>query len=105
MSFLIEDMLTDLGCAEIWHAGCVADALNALDARRPDAAVLDVNLVGEVTYAVAERLDADKIPFLFSTGYGQAGILQQWASRPNIQKPFVIETLAAALERALREPS
>lgn len=101
VSFLIEDTLHDLGCSEVWHAGSVRDALKLLHNRRPDAAVLDVNLQGELAYPVAEQLDAANVPFVFATGYGQIGLARPWASRPVLQKPFQGETLAMTLEAIL----
>lgn len=98
---LVEDMLTELGCAEAWHATTVDDALALLDERRPDAAMLDVNLRGEPAYSIANRLHEAHIPFVFVTGYGQSGIPGQWSSRPVIQKPFELETLASALRSVL----
>lgn len=103
VSFLIEDMLGELGAAEIRHAAGVASALALVDARRPDAVVLDVNLRGESAYPVAARLAARSIPFIFATGYGRQGLAPEWADRPALQKPFSIEALAAALEKALGE--
>lgn len=97
ISLLVEDMLRDLGCAGVQHATDVREALASLKNRRPDFAVLDVNLAGEQVYPVAERLDAIGVPFAFATGYGRAGMPDRWASRPVIQKPFRQETLAAAL--------
>jgi CheY-like chemotaxis protein len=101
IALMIEDMLTELGCAQVWQAGSVSDALAMLRVRQPDAAVLDVNLAGEPAYPVAEQLEARKIPFIFTTGYGQQGMPEPWAQRPIIQKPFAIEDLRATLETAL----
>jgi CheY-like chemotaxis protein len=101
VSFLVEDMLTDLGCAQVLHASSVTAALALLRERRPDAAVLDVNLAGEFAYPVAEVLDADRVPFIFATGYGRSGIPAHWAPRPVIQKPFDGATLAAALAQVI----
>jgi CheY-like chemotaxis protein len=107
VSFLIEDMLEALGCAEVWHAGDVVGALAILRDRRPDIAVLDVNLGHEPAYPIAERLEAERIPFAFATGYGRDGIPDRWARRPVIQKPFTQEMLAAVLGALLgrRPPS
>jgi len=74
VSFLIEDMLKELGCANIWHASGVRQAMAILRDRQPDAAVLDVNLAGEPGYPIAEHLESARIPFLFATGYGRHGI-------------------------------
>lgn len=98
---LIEDMLNELGVAEAWHAVSIRDALAILDDRRPDAAVLDVNLAGEMAYSIANRLDESSIPFVFVTGYGRGGIPQEWAAYPVIEKPFELQTLAASLGSVL----
>ena len=98
LSFLIEDMLKELGCANIWHASGVNQTIAILRDCQPDAAVLDVNnLAGEPGYPIAEHLESARIPFLFATGYGHHGIPKQWASKPTIQKPFRYDALATAL--------
>lgn len=99
---LIEDMVREMGCAGVSHATNVREALRQIDGKRPDFAVLDVNLAGEQVYPVAERLDAIGVPFAFATGYGRVGMPERWASRPVIQKPFRQETLAAALAAIVR---
>jgi CheY-like chemotaxis protein len=101
ISFLLEDMLVELGAAEIRHAATVAAALAELDARRPDLAVLDVNLGGERVYPVAERLEAAGVRFVFTTGYGMAGIDPRWAARIVVQMPFVIGMMTAGLKTVL----
>jgi CheY-like chemotaxis protein len=101
VSFLVEDMLLALGCAEVWQAGSVDQALALLANGRPDAAVLDVNLSGTLVYPVAERLAQLRVPFFFATGYGQNGIAPEWSQKPVIQKPFDQGALERALEAAL----
>jgi CheY-like chemotaxis protein len=101
VAFLIEDMLAELGCAAVWHASAVGEALSLIGERQPDAAILDVNLGTETVYPVASRLDAARIPFVFATGYGRKGLPGEWVRRPVVQKPFAAETLAAALVNAL----
>jgi CheY-like chemotaxis protein len=101
VSFLIEDMLDELGCRTVWQAGGVSEALALLDERRPDAVVLDANLSGEFAFPIAARLAEMNVPFVFATGYGRSGIPNEWASRPVIQKPFTRDTLEAALRLLL----
>jgi len=101
ISLLLESMLRDLGCDDVWYASGVEAALEILAQRTPDAAVLDVNLAGEPAYPVARRLAAVAVPFVFATGYGAGGIDREWNTRPVIQKPFHYEMLAAALASAL----
>jgi CheY-like chemotaxis protein len=98
---LIEDMLRELGCSQVLHATGVSEALALLDKSLPDVAVLDVNLAGEAAFPVAARLAASKIPFVFATGYGRHGVPAEWAPKPIVQKPFRLETLAAALRGVL----
>lgn len=97
ISFLIEDMLLELGCGSVTNVAGIVEALSALDAGRPDVAVLDVNLDGQEVYPVAERLKASGIPFVFTTGYGSDGLKPEWAHMPVVQKPFRADMLAKAL--------
>jgi CheY-like chemotaxis protein len=101
ISFLIEDMLADLGCTDVWHAGGLNAALALVHKRKPDAAVLDVNLSGQPVYPLAEELAAIGVPFIFATGYGREGIPRDWTVRPVIQKPFNLAALATALSAVL----
>lgn len=101
VSFMIEDMLFDHGCAAVWHASNVDEALAMLGSRQPDMAVLDVNLGGELVFPVAQKLEEAQIPFVFATGYGRNGILQEWADHPIIHKPYDGSTLARALSALL----
>ena len=102
ISFLVEDMLRELGAREVRHAATVAAALNEIAARPPDLAVLDVNLGGDRVYPVAERLDAAKIRFVFTTGYGRSGMDPRWSAHIVVQKPFDIPAMSAALRDVLR---
>lgn len=101
ISLLVESMLMDLGCKDVWYASSVEEALHMLAQRTPDAAVLDVNLAGETAYPIARQLAAAEVPFVFATGYGAGGIHQDWAGRPVLQKPFRCDMLASALASAL----
>jgi CheY-like chemotaxis protein len=101
VSFLIEDMLKELGCRVIGNAMGVREALALLAEKKPDAAVLDVNLRGEMAFPIAERLQAELIPFVFVTGYGQAGLPEPWRQCPVVQKPVRLDELARALEAAV----
>ena len=99
--FLAEDMLTELGAGQVCHAGRLMDALAFLETEQPDAAMLDVNLAGQLVYPVAERLAEAKIPFIFATGYGSAGLPEWLRGRPVVQKPFTAAMLGEALALAL----
>ena len=66
-----------------------------------DAALLDVNLAGELSYPVASRLDTLAVPFVFATGYGAPGLPERWGGHLVIQKPFQLEALASAMRMLL----
>ena len=101
ISFLVEDMLRELGVREVWLAPTVAAGLDLLKAKRPHVAILDINLNGESAYAVAECLQASGIPFMFASGYGRSGVSKEWAGRPVVQKPFDLQGLSNALAECL----
>lgn len=94
---VIEEMLLDLGCRRVWVAGTTKEASAILAQHRPHIALLDVNLGGESGFHLAQALAEAGIPFAFASGYGRGGLIDQWASRPMIQKPFKLETLALVL--------
>src|SRR5213594_3041720 len=77
-------------------------AIDMLDRTPPSIAVLDINLGGEKSYAVAEALAKRGIKFVFSTGYADGRLQPPWQDRPVLQKPFGQEQLAEALEFALK---
>jgi CheY-like chemotaxis protein len=99
VAFLVEDMLKELGCPRVWHAGGVTEAIDVLATVRPDAAVLDLNLGGQFAFPVAEALQSAQIPFLFATGYDRGVLPERWQAQPLIRKPFDLRTLRQALSR------
>jgi len=106
VAMMLEDMLSDLGCVVVEVAGSLARGLALVDSPHIaiDGAVLDVNLGGEKVYPVAERLTARRVPFIFSTGYGLAGISPQFAHVLALAKPFSLSRLERALLSAVARP-
>ncbi|MBA1155046.1 response regulator [Microvirga mediterraneensis] len=97
ISLLLEDMLLDFGCEVIGPAARLSAALDAVAREQVDLAILDVNVAGEPIYPVAEALAQRSIPFVFSTGYGSAGIRDTFRDRPVLQKPFAQHDLKQKL--------
>jgi CheY-like chemotaxis protein len=106
VAWLLEDMLSDLGCAVVGPAGSVGQALAMIDAEDIDVAVLDVNLNGETSYPIADALVARSVPFVFSTGYHKEGLLDGYRIFPALQKPYHVSELAQILTKLLtpKEP-
>jgi CheY-like chemotaxis protein len=94
-----EDTILGLGVQTVRSAGSVAAALDLIAARAPDFAFLDVGLAREKSFAVAEKLDALRIPFVFVTGYGADKVPQAFADRPRLPKPCSTEALLLVLQR------
>lgn len=67
-----------------------------------DAAVLDVNLNGRLVTPLAETLVARKIPFVFATGYGEAGAPDGFDA-PIVRKPYNVHQIVNALVEATRK--
>ena len=94
-----QDMLADLGATVVGPAVTVAEGL-ALAREALDAAVLDINMHGVRSYAVAEALRARGVPVVFATGYAAVDD-DMVAGAPVVPKPYTPADLSAALLRVL----
>jgi len=97
----LEDMLTELGATVIGPASRVRQALQLLEEQPADAAVLDLNIAGELVYPVAEVLETKGVPYIFATGYGISGLSEPYRSRAVLQKPFSRRELLRAIQEVL----
>lgn len=95
---MIEGMLAELGCGSVTAAATVCKALALIDNQAFDVAMLDLNLGGDRSLAVADALDERSVPFLFSTGYGDLGVTEKYRDRPVLKKPFGFGDLRRAFE-------
>ncbi|MCA1454920.1 response regulator [Bradyrhizobium sp. BRP22] len=95
-----EDTILGFGVKTVRTATSVARALQFIAHRQPDFALLDVVLARENTFALAERLDALRIPYVFVTGYGaDVQLPAALADKPRLIKPCSSEALEAALRK------
>ena len=79
-------------------AGTSADARRALDETVFDAAVLDINLSGEMSFGVADDLMRLGTPFVFATGYGESIVIpDRFKTVPIVSKPYNEAALRTAL--------
>lgn len=77
----LEQFLAACGAEIVGPAPTVRAALAALQAGRPDVAVLDLNLRGEKSTPVARALKATGVPLVLATGY----------SRHQLDDPVLLE--------------
>lgn len=94
-----EDTILGLGVKTVRAAANVAKALELIADRPPEFALLDVSLIREKSFAVAERLEALKIPFAFVTGFGaDVRLPTVFACKPRLPKPYSTDALEALLK-------
>lgn len=99
---LIEDVVTDLGWEVVGPAVRLPEALQLAREEAFDAALLDVNLNGEMSWEAAAILQDRKIPFIFTTGYDGATVLpERFARQPIVSKPFLRDDIERALQALL----
>jgi DNA-binding response OmpR family regulator len=100
-----EDRMLGFGVKTVRASGSVAGALALIDKQAPDFALLDVALTREKSFAIAERLEALTIPFVFITGYGSEVTLPPAFSKtPLLPKPCSSDELEAAMRQRVRRP-
>jgi DNA-binding NtrC family response regulator len=94
----MEATLEDLGCLVVGPFARVGEALDALEDTTVDAAVLDVNVRGEMIFPVAERLTARGVPMVFCTGYADLQTLPEpLQGQVRLSKPCAASSVEAAL--------
>ncbi|WP_332658405.1 response regulator [Brevundimonas sp.] len=102
VAMLLETILEDMGCTPVGPAANIDDGMAmATDGEHLDAALLDVNVAGRQVFPVAQALKDRGIPFVFSTGYGEGGLPEEWRGQATIQKPFTEAAVRDALMKAM----
>ncbi|KQY91735.1 response regulator [Brevundimonas sp. Root1423] len=102
VAMLLETILEDMGCTPVGPASNIDDGMAmATDGQHLDAALLDVNVAGRQVFPVAQALKDRGIPFVFSTGYGEGGLPDEWRGQATIQKPFTEAAVRDALMKAM----
>jgi len=100
IALLVEDLLTDLGHEVADIAARLETALRMARTNEYDLAILDINLDGERSFAIAETLAERGVPTIFASGYGPAALPEAFRATPVLQKPFTAHDLAQAIDVA-----
>jgi CheY-like chemotaxis protein len=99
---LLQDLFETLGWEMIGPATRLADALQLARHESFDAALLDVNLDGTLSWDVAAVLKERGIPFVFGSGYNVSAVLpDNLTGSPVIGKPYRLSELQQVIERAI----
>lgn len=98
----LEQTVLDLGYEVIGPAASNDEALQLVASHRPDAALLDMNLGRETSERSAMELFRLGVPFLYCTGYADAGDHAANAKAAGVlRKPLDMKVLTDALNRVL----
>lgn len=98
----LEEMFGELGWKIVGPATRLPDALFLARTESFDAALLDVNLNGEMSWDVAATLQGRGVPFVFTTGYDADTVLPpELNGAVVITKPFKKDELEEQLVRAI----
>lgn len=95
-------MLDDIGCTVVGVARTMEAAMALALSSKIDAAVLDINIAGMHSVAVAEALRIRGIPFLLTTGHAPERA-EKFGHTPILFKPYQQEDLAEALHALFSE--
>lgn len=92
----IRRALKGAGAVPVGPAGTLETGL-ILAEEDIDLALLDVNLEGEHSYPIANRLRDRGVPFAFLTGYDDWALPETYRDAPRLGKPFAMTQLISEL--------
>lgn len=95
----IEDVIEALGHHMVGPIAQLDEAFAVAERGEFDCAVLDINIRGGNTYAIAEMLLARGCPFVMATGYSDWSIPPHLSSQKRLTKPYGSMQLEAELRR------
>lgn len=93
VALALSEALTQLGFEVVGPFSSAAEACRVARSTDINAAILDVNLNGEMIYPVAQILLDRGLPFIFVTGYGPESIDARFGRIPALHKPIEPEML------------
>ena len=103
--FLADELRTEFsraGAIVLGPVGTVAAALDLIRSEpRIDAAILDLNLRGEMALPAAELLAERAVPFVFTTGYERSAIPARFAGIVRCEKPLDLRKVTRAIGREI----
>ena len=99
IAMLIESMLDDENCTVVGPYAAFDVALAAAGREALDAAVLDINLGGQMVFPVGDALEERGIPFLLMSGYGDLTLPSNRRHWPVCVKPVRNDELISTLTR------
>jgi DNA-binding response OmpR family regulator len=99
---MLEEFLTEIGHEVVASAATFQHAASLARESEFDVAILDINLNGEPSYAIADVLQQRRIPFMFATGYGAPDVPERFAGMHILTKPYKINVLSKAIAASIK---
>jgi CheY-like chemotaxis protein len=99
----LSQSLEELGVEVVGPAGSLSQALALVGSEGDtlNAALLDINIHDERVYPVADALAAQRIPFIFLTGYDRQIVPERYANVARFEKPVDTAVLPQILTKML----
>ncbi|MGU3493601.1 response regulator [Xanthobacteraceae bacterium A53D] len=98
----LEDSLRSLGYAVVGPVGSLREAQRLAESAQMDAAILDVDLRGELVFPAADVLSERGIPMIFCSGrLGVSNFPERFNDARKVPKPYNSAGIAAALRDIL----
>lgn len=104
VAILLDEALQDGGYEVVGPVENLKSAIQLAGSERIDVAVLDINIDGTISDAVADRLLARGIPFIFVSGE-QKDLGLRYGAVPLLRKPFSADDLYRAVAAAIARRS
>jgi DNA-binding response OmpR family regulator len=98
----LERVLVDLGYEPVGPVAQLDQALRLAQQETLDGALLDVDLRGELVFAVAEELERRRVPVIFASGHDTDDMFPPaFVHHPRLRKPFGENEIRSVLETAI----
>jgi CheY-like chemotaxis protein len=101
----VEAILEDAGYALAGPAADVPEALALLQDGPIDGAILDLEVDGQRSDPVADKLADLAIPFIYLTGHPESALAERHRDARVVSKPFIERSLLRELALALEHRS
>ncbi len=95
------EILQSAGFTVVGPAASIDTAMSLIAENHLDAAVLDVDLRGETSFAAAELLQRNGVPFVFLTGFENSDLPRDWQGARLLNKPVTPNAVLQAVEDIL----
>ena len=99
VSLATTDLLESVGCVILGPEARLAKAVRSAESEALDAAVLDIDVAGELVWPVADALLRRSVPFLFLSAYAHQDVVPaRFAAVLRLDKPLEKDRLLRCLD-------